>query len=70
MTRFRRTPEWDATWLGSWSDGEHVRSVYAPEPPLYTCSRAGHGSVTGVSCRRSKEVLWQLLMRTLSNQSY
>jgi len=35
----------DAPWLGSWSDDGYVRSAYAPEPPLCTCSRAGHGSV-------------------------
>ena len=55
MNRLRGTPEENATLLGSRSDGEHVRSVYAPEPPLWICSRAGHGNVRGVSCRRSMD---------------
>ena len=37
MTRLRRTPEVDATLLGCWTGGGHVRSVYAPEPPLCAC---------------------------------
>jgi hypothetical protein len=59
MNRLRRTSQVNATPLGSRSDGEHVRSVYAPEPPLCTCSQAGRRSVREVSCRRSEEVLWQ-----------
>jgi hypothetical protein len=27
--------------FGSWTGGEHVRSIHAPEPPLCICSRAG-----------------------------
>jgi hypothetical protein len=34
-----------ASGLGSRSEGEHARSIYTPEPPLCTCSRAGHRSV-------------------------
>jgi hypothetical protein len=59
MSRLRRTSEGNATWLGCWTGGGYVRSVYVPEPPLCICSRAGRGSVREVSCRRSKEVLWQ-----------
>ncbi len=33
MNRLRRTSEVDATWLGCWTGGRYVRSVYAPEPP-------------------------------------
>jgi hypothetical protein len=38
----------DATLLGCWTGGGYVRSVYAPEPPLCACARAGHGSVREV----------------------
>ncbi len=34
MNRLRRTSQVHATLLGSRSDGEHVRSVYVPEPPF------------------------------------
>jgi hypothetical protein len=49
MNRLRRTSQMHATLLGSWTGGGHVRTVYAPEPPLCTCSRAGRWSVRGVS---------------------
>ncbi len=41
MNRLRRTPELNARSMGFWSGGGCVRSVYAPEPPLCICSRAG-----------------------------
>jgi hypothetical protein len=58
MTRLRRTPEGNATFLGCWTAGGYVRSVYAPEPPLCTCLRAWRGSVRRLPFGRSKEVLW------------
>jgi hypothetical protein len=33
MNRLRRTSQVHATWLGCWTGGGYVRSVYAPEPP-------------------------------------
>jgi len=45
MNRLRRTAEGDATWLGSWTGGGYVRSVYAPEPPLCVRSRPWRWSV-------------------------
>jgi hypothetical protein len=41
MNRLRRTSQVHATWLGCWTGGGYVRSVYAPEPPVCACSRAG-----------------------------
>jgi hypothetical protein len=41
MNRLRRTSEGNATWLGCWTGGGYVPSVYAPEPPLWACPRAG-----------------------------
>ncbi len=37
MNRLRRASRVHAAWLRCWTDGEHVRSVYAPEPPSWTC---------------------------------
>ncbi len=45
MTRFRRTPERDARWLGSWSCGQDVCSVYPLEPP--SCSARIPGRLDG-----------------------
>jgi hypothetical protein len=45
MNRLRRTSRVHATWLGCWTRGGHVRSVYAPEPPLlFSCGRGNSPS--------------------------
>ncbi len=40
LNRLRRTSQGNATWLGCWTGGGYVRSVYAPEPLLWACLRA------------------------------
>jgi hypothetical protein len=36
MNRLRRTLEVDATLSGCWTGGGYLRTVYAPEPPLWS----------------------------------
>jgi hypothetical protein len=59
MTRLRGTAEEDAARLRSYRGGEHVRSVYAPEPPRWSI-RGPAAEVLGEYRRkRSMEVLWE-----------
>ena len=46
MNRLRRTSQ-VRPFLGCWTDGGYVRSVYAPEPPWCACSRVRRRSVRG-----------------------
>jgi hypothetical protein len=38
MNRLRRTSAVDTAWLGCWTGGGYVRSVYSPERP---CGQGG-----------------------------
>jgi len=66
MNRLRRTSQVDATWLGCWTGGGYVRSVYAPEPPWCASLRAGRGSVRELPfCAKQRAVFISVNLRFL-----